>query len=89
MSERYFRCQYRSTLPLHCRSTPSRLSQHVETETDKFGGKKRKKLEADKKDQGRSSVIIDSSLLKWCQEVQSAQRIILTAIRKASNRTTL
>nr|VDC95408.1 unnamed protein product [Brassica oleracea] len=39
----------------------------------------------EKKDQGRFSVFIDSSLLRWCQEIQSAQQMLLTSICKASS----
>ncbi|KAF3519031.1 hypothetical protein DY000_02058644 [Brassica cretica] len=51
----------------------------------KVWGKEVAELEEEKKDQGRSSVITYSSIIKWCQEVQSAHLIILTAIRKTSS----
>lgn len=37
-------------------------------------GKEEKKLEEEEKDQGRSSVIIDFSLLIWCQEFRVRSR---------------
>ncbi|KAF3595197.1 hypothetical protein DY000_02022062 [Brassica cretica] len=49
------------------------------------GGKEEEELEEEKKDQGRSSGIIDPSLLRWCQEIQSAQQMLLTTICKASS----
>ena len=48
-------------------------------------GKEEEELEEEKKDQGRSSGIIDPSLLRLCQEIQSAQQTLLTAICKASS----
>ncbi|KAF3581410.1 hypothetical protein DY000_02031162 [Brassica cretica] len=36
-------------------------------------GIEEEELEKEEKDQGRFSVIIDSLLLRWCQEIQSAQ----------------
>uniref|UniRef100_A0A0D3DKV7 Uncharacterized protein n=1 Tax=Brassica oleracea var. oleracea TaxID=109376 RepID=A0A0D3DKV7_BRAOL len=42
-------------------------------------------LEEEEKDQGRFSIIIDCSLLRWCQEIQRAQQMLLTAICKASS----
>ncbi|KAF3537773.1 hypothetical protein F2Q69_00022722 [Brassica cretica] len=48
-------------------------------------GKEEEELEEEKKDQGRSSVIIDSSLFRRCQEIQSAQQMLLTANCKASS----
>uniref|UniRef100_M4FFL1 Uncharacterized protein n=1 Tax=Brassica campestris TaxID=3711 RepID=M4FFL1_BRACM len=60
--------------------------------SDKSGGKKRRnwgkeeaELEEEEKDQGRSSVIIDSPLLRWCQKTQSAQQMLLTAFCKAQS----
>ena len=55
------------------------------TRSDKSGGKEEEKLEEEEKDQGRFSAIIDPSLLRWCQEIQSAQHMLFTAIRKASS----
>lgn len=46
-------------------------------------GKEEEILEEEKKDQRRSSVIIDSLLLRWCQEIQSAQQMLLTSFCKA------
>ncbi|KAG5400036.1 hypothetical protein IGI04_014643 [Brassica rapa subsp. trilocularis] len=43
-------------------------------------GKEEEELEEEKKDQGEFSVFIDSSLLRWCQETQSAHQMLLTAI---------
>ncbi|CDY12020.1 BnaAnng02050D [Brassica napus] len=43
------------------------------------------KLEEEEKDQGRSSVIIDSPLLRRCQKIQSAQQMLLTAFCKAQS----
>ncbi|KAF3523646.1 hypothetical protein F2Q69_00048488 [Brassica cretica] len=47
--------------------------------------KEEEELEEEKNDQGRSSGIIDPSLFRWCQEIQSAQYMLLTAICKASS----
>ncbi|KAG5388457.1 hypothetical protein IGI04_029998 [Brassica rapa subsp. trilocularis] len=46
-------------------------------------GKEEEEFEKEKVDQGRSSVIIDPSLLRWCQEIHSAQQMLLTTICKA------
>ncbi|KAF3596681.1 hypothetical protein DY000_02022329 [Brassica cretica] len=48
-------------------------------------GKEEEELEEEENNQGRFSAIIDPSLRKWCQEIQSAEHILLTAIRKASS----
>ncbi|KAF2533515.1 hypothetical protein F2Q70_00031092 [Brassica cretica] len=48
-------------------------------------GKEKGELEEEEKDQRRFSAIIDPLLLKWCQEIQSAQQMLLTAICKASS----
>uniref|UniRef100_M4DST8 Uncharacterized protein n=1 Tax=Brassica campestris TaxID=3711 RepID=M4DST8_BRACM len=48
-------------------------------------GKEEEELEEEKKDQGQFSVFIDSLLLRWCQEIQSAQQMNLTSICKASS----
>ncbi|KAG5393742.1 hypothetical protein IGI04_023705 [Brassica rapa subsp. trilocularis] len=48
-------------------------------------GKEEEELEEEKKDQGQFSVFIDSLLLRWCQEIQSAQQMHLTSICKASS----
>ncbi|KAF3547377.1 hypothetical protein DY000_02007302 [Brassica cretica] len=48
-------------------------------------GKEEEELEEEEKDQGRFSVVIDSSLLRWCQKIQSAQQMLLKAICKASS----
>ena len=48
-------------------------------------GKEEEELEEEKKDQGRSSGIIDPSLLRLCQEVHSAQQMLLTSICKSSS----
>ena len=55
------------------------------TRSDKSGGKEEEKLEEEEKDQGRFSAIIDPSLLRWCQEIQSAQHMLLTSICKTSS----
>ncbi|KAG5393096.1 hypothetical protein IGI04_023059 [Brassica rapa subsp. trilocularis] len=41
-------------------------------EFDVFWWKEEEKLEEEEKDQGRFSVIIDSSLPRWCQKIQNA-----------------
>ncbi|KAF3542377.1 hypothetical protein DY000_02008277 [Brassica cretica] len=48
-------------------------------------GKEEEELEEEKNDQGRFSAIIDPSLLRWCQKIQSAQQMLLTTICKASS----
>uniref|UniRef100_M4FHY9 Uncharacterized protein n=1 Tax=Brassica campestris TaxID=3711 RepID=M4FHY9_BRACM len=53
--------------------------------SDKSWGKEEEELEEEKKDQGWSSGIIDPSLLRLCQKIQSAQQVLLTAICKASS----
>ncbi|KAF2555716.1 hypothetical protein F2Q68_00015714 [Brassica cretica] len=52
---------------------------------DKDWGKEEEELEEEEKDQGRFLAIIDPPLLRWCQEIQSAQQMLLTAICKASS----
>ena len=51
----------------------NRFDGETTTRSDKSGGKKLRNWKKKKKDQGRSSGIIDPSLLRWCQEIQSAQ----------------
>ena len=51
-----------------------------------FWGKEDEELEKEKKDQGWSLVIIDSSLLRWYQKVQNAQHMLLTTIHKKNDK---
>ncbi|KAF3530863.1 hypothetical protein DY000_02039840 [Brassica cretica] len=48
--------------------------------------KEEEELEEEEKNQGRFSVIIDSSLLRWCQKIQSAQQMLLKAICKGQKK---
>ncbi|KAF3568747.1 hypothetical protein DY000_02014878 [Brassica cretica] len=48
-------------------------------------GERRGEIGRREKGPRRFSVIIDSSLLRWCQEIQSAQKMLLKAICKGSS----
>ncbi|KAF3556223.1 hypothetical protein F2Q69_00014061 [Brassica cretica] len=61
------------------------LGMEIPPRDQTSAGKEEEELEEEKKDQGRSSGIIDPSLLRWCQEIQSAQQMLLTTICKASS----
>ncbi|KAF3576165.1 hypothetical protein DY000_02031209 [Brassica cretica] len=63
----------------------NRIDGETTTRSDKSGGKKRRNWKKRKRTNRRFSAIIDPSLLRWCQEIHSAQQMLLTTICKASS----
>ncbi|KAF2547476.1 hypothetical protein F2Q70_00021935 [Brassica cretica] len=64
-------------MPILLKSGQSASREETVEEMKDYWGKEEEELEEEEKDQGRFLAIIDPPLLRWCQEIQSAQQMLL------------